>query len=263
MIIKNLEAIKDQFARLLSRLRAAFDGVDIAKVHQYLTDTLQREIPLSPDLQNIFSFLSSQRLWTYQHYDLVEKLDNHFLQCDKSIKQHILVYKSRLAGYFTARKIIKSEFFIDSTSSYESTTQSVTEYSNEHRKSLRMRLHLKRRMTDECLKYVADLWESFAEEFELPSVTAVIDSIVKKCLEITWLILPCDAEKITPAIAAKHSCFFDKNTITLVTIDDVIIYEKVSGVLLLLQCIMIQKVCFHNTTAILLAYRMYVKAEIL
>ena len=235
MIIKNLETIKDQFARLLGRLRAAFDGVDVAKVHQYLTDTLQREIPLSPDLQSIFSFLSLQRFWTYQHYDLVEKLDNHFLQCDKSIKRHILLYKSTLAGYFTAKKIIKSEFFIDSTSSYESTTQSVTEYSYEHRKVLRMRLHLKpRKMTDECLKYVADLWESFAEEFELPSVTAVIDSIVKKCLEITWLILPRDAEKITPAIAAKHSYFFDKNEITLVTIDDIIIYEKVSGVLLLL-----------------------------
>ena len=252
MITKNVKTIKDQFAKLLSRLRAAFDGVDIAKVHQYLTDTLQREISLYPDLQSIFSFLSSQRLWNYQHYDLVEKLDDHFLQCDKSIKRHILVYKSRLAGYFTLKKIIKSEFFIDSTSSHEGTTQSVTEYSNEHRKSLRMRLHLKRKMTDECLKYVADLWESFAEEFELPSVTAVIDSIVKKCLEITWLILPCDAEKITPAIAAKHSCFFDNNAIILVTIDDIVIYEKVSGVLLLLRCMQIL-MCYYCTVRIVSA----------
>ena len=227
MIQINLDAIRGHFASLIERLRAAFDGIDVTQVHQYLTDTLQCLIPQSSDLQKIFNYLSSQGFWSYQNHGLVEMLNKHFLQNDRSIKQHITDYKRTLAGYFTAKKIIKSEFFIDSTLS-ESTTQSVTEYSHEHRKVLSMKLNIgRRKISDECLKYVADLWESLAEEFELPSLTAVIDSIVEKCLEISWLILPKDAEKITLALAADHSDFFEKNAITLVTIDDDIIYEKI------------------------------------
>ena len=228
---RNLETIKAQFADLLSRLREAFDDVDVDKVHQYLTDTLLCYIPHPSDIQSFFNCLSSMKFWTYQHYGLVERLDKHFLQqSDKSIQQHILDYKRQLSGFFVAKRIIKSEFFIDSTSS-ERTTSSVADYTRKHHSVLRVELKLRRNISKESLKYVADLWESLAVEFELPSLTAVIDRIVKKCLEITWLIFPSDAEKITRAAAARHTDFFEKHAITLLTIDDVIIYKKASSYL--------------------------------
>ena len=223
MIQTNLETIKDHFANLIRKLRAAFAGVEVAEVHQYLIDTLQCSIPESSDLQVIFNHLSSSKLWSYQHHDLVEKLDKNFLQ--QSIKQDIIAYKGKLAGYFAAKKIITSEFFIHPES--ESTTQLVTEYSLEHRKRLRIRLKLKRKMSDECLNYIADLWNSLAVAFELPSLTAVIDKIVEKCLEITWLILPSDAERIRVKAAAVHSDFYQKHMITLLAIDNHTIYEMV------------------------------------
>lgn len=228
---RNLKTIRSQFADLLSRLREAFDDVDVDKVHQYLIDTHQCYIPHPSDIQSFFNYLSSKRFWTYHHFSLIESLDKHFLQQnDKTIQQHILDYKKELSGYFIAKKIISSEFFINSTSS-ESTTHSVAEYTGEHHSVLRMELKLGRTVSEKSLKYVADLWESLAIEFELPSLTAVIDRIVKKCLEITWLIFPSDAEKITPATAARHADFFEKHAITLLTIDDVIIYKKASSYL--------------------------------
>ena len=223
----NRGTIIDLFANLLRSLRKAFVGVDVAEVYQYLIDTLQCDnIPRTQDLQEIFNFLSTHQHWTYQSYGLVEKLDKNFLQCsDNSIKQHIAKYKANLTGYFASEKIIRSEFFQNSDSG--STTQSVTDYSHDHRKKLGVRLHFKRKLSDECLTYVADLWNSLQETFELPSITAVIDSIVEKCLEITWLILPTDAKKIT-ALAKVHSDFFQKHMIMSLTIDNDIIYEEVS-----------------------------------
>ena len=226
---RNLESIKDQFAILLRRFREAFNGVDVDQVHQYLIDILQCEIPYPSDIQSFFNYLSSKKFWTYYHFSLVERLDKHFLrQSEKSIQQHISDYKRQLSGFFVAKKIISSEFYTDSTSS-ESTTHSVADYTCEHHRVLKMRLELKRNVSEESLQYVADLWESLAIEFELPSLTAVIDSIVKKCLEITWLIFPSDAEKIIVAAAARHTDFFEKHAITLLTIDDIIIYQKASS----------------------------------
>ena len=227
MMNKSRSTIKDLFANLLESLRGAFVGVDVAKVYQYLIDMLQCDnIPRTQDLQEIFDFLSMNRHWNYQSYDLVEKLDKKFLQRhDNSIKQLIAEYKDKLTGYLATEKIITSEFFRNSDS--ESTTQSVTEYSRDHRRKLGLRLRFNRKLSDECLTYVADLWNSLQETFELPSITAVIDSIVEKCLEITWLILPADAKKIT-ALAKDHSNFFQEHMIVSLTIDDDIIYEEVS-----------------------------------
>lgn len=221
------DTIIDLFANLLKSLRRAFVGVDVGEVYQYLIDTLQcNNIPRTQELQEIFNFLSTNRHWSYQNYGLVEKLDKNFLRCsDNSIKEHIAEYKDKLTGYLATERIIMSEFFRNSDS--ESTTQSVTEYSRDHRRKLGLRLRFNRKLSDECLTYVADLWNSLQETFELPSITAVIDSIVEKCLEITWLILPADAKKIT-ALAKVHSDFFQKHMIMLLTIDNDIIYEEVS-----------------------------------
>ena len=228
LINANLDTIKDHFTNLLSRLRRAFVGIDVDEVYPYLIDKLQCPIPEVHDLQKIFNFLSSEKHWRYDHYDLVDKLDKNFLQHNgRSIRPYITDYHEKITGYLAAEKIIKSEFFRKPNS--ETTTQSVTEYGHEHRRKLRttLRLSRRRRISDKCLIYVADLWSSLAEAFELPSLTAVIDTIVEKCLEITWLILPRDADKII-AHAKEHADFFQKHSIISLAIDNRTLYEEVS-----------------------------------
>ena len=225
----NQDTIEDHFAGLLRRLRDESRSLDAIEVRQYLSDKLQRTIPQSRDLQKVYTFLSTEKHWTYQHYDLVQRLNKRFLDnlLDKDIKE----YKDRLSGYFAAERIISSEFFHNSRSLPECTTQSVGEYDHEHRAELRMRLRLRRQLTSECLDYVAELWDSLSDEFELPSITALIDNIIKKCIEITWLILPSDANKII-AHAKHHHNFFREKGIILLTIDGRTIYEEVKLMML-------------------------------
>ena len=219
------DSIKDNFVELLERLRDASHSLDAAKVHRYLGDKLQCTLPQSQNLQEIYTFLSTEKHWSYHHYDLIEKLNIKFL--GNSLAQDIKEYKEKLSGYFAATTIITSEFFQRSQSQSEGTTQSVSEYDHAHRNELRLRLRLRRQLSSECLDYVAELWDSLRSTFELPSITALIDTIIEKCLEITWLILPSDAKMIT-ANAKDHHNFFREKQIVLVTIDGRTIYEEVN-----------------------------------
>ena len=227
----NLETIKDHFVDLISKLRTVFVGVEVAEVRQYLIDQqrLPSNVSTDLDLKAIFDHLSSTKPphWTYQHYDLVEKLDKRFLQHDnKSIKPHIMEYKAKRTGYLAAKKIIESEFFrMAESDDSEEVVHAITKYGHDDRQVLKMKLKLgSRRLSHLSLIYVAELWTSFADEYELPSITAVIDHIVEHCLEIAWLILPGDAEKIKASVPS-HTAFFQERMITLVTIDDYTVYK--------------------------------------
>ena len=48
-------------------------------------------------------------------------------------------------------------------------------YTREKCQKLMVALDIKRKVTTISLKYVQDLWERFAEEFNIPFLTAVID----------------------------------------------------------------------------------------
>ena len=228
----NQDAIEDHFVTLIERLRDASHSLDAVEVHRYLSDKLQCPIPQSRDLQEIYTFLSTEKLWTYQHYGLVERLNKKFLR--DSLAQEIKKYKENLSGYLAAKKIISSEFFWDSHTLSECATPSITEYDHEHRNRLKLRLRLRRPLSDECLNYVAELWESLRDTFELPSITALIDKIIEKCIEITWFILPSDAKKII-ARAKHHHNFFWEKSIILLSINGRTIYEevKLGGMILL------------------------------
>ena len=72
-----------------------------------------------------------------------------------------------------------------------------------------VKLKLERNIDILSLKYVQELWEQFAEEFDIPFLTAVIDSILSGSLIITWLVPPDIAEKIVSS-AHKSTTFFQK-----------------------------------------------------
>ena len=79
-------------------------------------------------------------------------------------------------------------------------------------------------MSAVTLSYVDELWRSLAEEFDLPSLTAVIHSIIEGSLVVTWLVLPHIAEKII-ANSSKATKFFRHLGIVELAIDECIIYD--------------------------------------
>lgn len=79
-------------------------------------------------------------------------------------------------------------------------------------------------LTRLSLQYVQELWKQIAVEFDIPFLTAVIDRIMFSSLDITWLILPNIAAKIT--VSPKSILFFKKNDIFYVAVDDKPIYDN-------------------------------------
>ncbi len=75
-----------------------------------------------------------------------------------------------------------------------------------------------------------DLWEVIVESFKIPSMTALLKSIVHNCLIITWLIEPSWACCILSEIFGSIS-FFTKHLITKVLLGDVCIYDEHSGII--------------------------------
>ena len=106
-------------------------------------------------------------------------------------------------------------------------------------------LDIKRNVTTISLQYVQELWEQFAEEFDIPFLTAVIDSIVIGSLIIAWLVPPDVADKIV-ASAHKSTPFFQKHHIVSVSIDvyNIVCSNKVMMHQGLNNIIIVVTVCF-------------------
>ena len=167
------------------------------------------------------------RLWNYDHYDLLEEITKQFLPEDTAVKKLVSEYKSQLTGFYTATKIvdfIKLSEFEDSEQDPQQPLP-VHKFSLKDYRKLKLKLKLDRKVSAMTLSYVDDLWRSLAEEFDLPSLTAVIHSIMEGSLEITWLVLPHIAEKIK-ATSTKAVEFFRHHGIVLVDIDNFVVYDE-------------------------------------
>ena len=230
MNMTNQEEIKHHFAILVDSLRNALRLVDVpaTDISRYLKDLrIEFHTPVS-NINEILDYLQSTHHCSYMNCGLVERLNKRFLESkSQSVKQHILEYKGRFNGFLAMEKIINSEFFVeaDECGDIEDPAEIVTKYGPSERHQLKIKLELGgRKLSEISLTYIAELWESLQEEYELPSLTAQIDYIMKKCLEIVWLISPLDADKIRTS-TKSHVPFFRKHHITLVTLDDHTIFK--------------------------------------
>ena len=127
-------------------------------------------------------------------------------------------YKEHLSGYCTTTKLINyiQDHNIDTEEGHNELP--LESYTKKRCQRLTVILDIKRKITTLSLKYIQDLWERFAEEFNIPFLTAVLDSILSGSLIITWLVPHDVAEKIVTS-AHKSTSFFKENDIVSVTID--------------------------------------------
>ena len=231
MTSTNQEEIQHNFALLKGRLRDALKcgGIEAADINQYLKDVKVNFQSQVSDLGTIFDYLQSSHLWSYDNYGLVDSLNKRFLGASShSIKQHILDYKGKFNGFLAMKKIIDSKYFGKADLSKFNDAEEPAEikkYGTRECHKLKVTLELGgRKLSEVSLLYIAEIWESLQEEYDLPSVTAQIDYIIENCLEIVWLISSMDAERIR-ASKKSHIPFFWKHNITLVAIDDDVVYE--------------------------------------
>ena len=106
MFRSNLEDIKSRFAILLQSVQLALEAnrVTPQDVYAVLVGMFGcRDLIPKTNLEEIFTAVTSQRLWDYIHHSPVEKLLRRFLPKHLSLMRE---YKAHLSGFYTTTKLI-------------------------------------------------------------------------------------------------------------------------------------------------------------
>ena len=226
-----MNKIKGQFSSLLVEVQSTLKlhQVSVEKVRSFLVHYSSRDdwIQNPSNLDELFTSLSVAKLWSYDHYDLLEELIKRLLPDDANVKKLMLEYKGQLSGFYTATKIadfIKLSDFEDSEQDPQQPL-AVSTYTFKDYRKLKLKLKIDRKVSAMTLSYVDELWRSLAEEFDLPCLTAVIHSIIEGSLVVTWLVLPHIVDKIN-ATSRKAVKFFRRHGIVLMMVDNDTVYDE-------------------------------------
>ena len=224
MVHSNEEEIRALFASLLVSVQTALKkNNDLDDVRQFLVTFFHCDFSTTLDLKELLSTVTCKGLWDYQHYSPLEKLANSLLSNDSEIDELIRAYKAQLSGFYLTTRLID---YIDcqqlpSDDSDDESDQPTAMLTTKQFRKIKVVLQLDRKISELSLGYVQNLWRSFAAEYEIPSLTVVLDTIVSGSLMISWKVPSHLVELIIP-----RSKFFRKHAIVLVFIDDVIIYDE-------------------------------------
>ena len=224
MIRSNVDEIKALFSSLVLEVQLALQSQsDIRNVRNFLTTFFKYDFSETSDLEKLFTIVTLNDLWDYHNYSPLERLVNKFLPNDQNMGSLMKEYKARLSGfYLTTKLIVYIEYQnLSADDSDEECDQPSPKLTPKQYRKIKVVLRLERKISQVSLDYVVKLWQSFAEEYEIPSLTAVIDRIVVGSLEVTWTVPQHIADAILP-----RSKFFRSHGIVLVSIDDVIIYDE-------------------------------------
>lgn len=251
MIGRNEEEIKSKFSSLVLEVQNALEekGVDAEKVRLFLIRLFENDfVKPSSDFADIFTTMSTKKLWSYNHYSPVEKVTKKFLPDSESVEYLIKEYKGHYSGFCVATKLIHHVDPTEDAEDDKTETFSVKNYVKYHKK-IKAVLRVPMKISDISLSYVNDLWTELAEEFELPSLTAVIDKIVTGSIEITWLVLPHLAATIILKskfpLAVK---FFRQHQIINLMVDEDVIYDENQMVSTILLAVEFNSICFSLLT---------------
>ena len=246
---KNLRKIKTKFSTLTHEVQLALQSckVSVNEVYSFLVRCFSRNdwIQNPSNFDQLFNALSVAKLWNYDHYGPLEDITEQYLSNNISINNHVSRYKSDLTGFYTTTKI--ADFIKVHKSKFEDTQQDTKEslpvdtYTLKDYRQLKVTLNIGRKISAVTLSYVDELWRSLAEEFDLPSLTAVIHSIIEGSLVVTWLILPHVAENIMSASINVDVKFFHRNGIAQMEIDSTVIFDEMKMVSTSLKAL-----CPHN-----------------
>ena len=216
--------IESRFMYLQNSIQYALEenNVRVEDVRQFLVGMLRVCIPETNKISDLFERVTINNLWSYDNHYLLEKLVSRFLPDHTS---EISEYQSHLSGFYATTKLI--DYVRDKNlRCYEEVPaeRPLTRYTTEHYKKLTIVLEIDNKISLLSLTYVQNLWKSFVNQFNIPSLTAVIDKILEGSLEIVWLVLPYVGDLICEG--AQHSkSFFREHDIVLVALDDHILYD--------------------------------------
>ena len=232
---QNRAQIKDSFENLLDKIANELKSYNIRSSE--VKDHVQKFIDSRPSflrtkncrriqINNLFNEISKSKLWSFDNYGLVQHVTGIEAAnpSKASMRTWLQKYKKEYNAYCVSEKLA-----VIIPYHFEGGFDNDLDRYPTHLKQ-ELIIHVEARtIDDDSLKYIDDLSEVILETFKIPSLTALLKSIIKKCLIITWLIEPSWACCILSEIFGSVS-FFTKYLITKVLLGDVCIYDDQSGI---------------------------------
>ena len=220
MVQSNEDKIKGLFSSLLLDLSKSLSShhVDTAILRHFLVNFFKcdRCIPETQDVGKVLDAVSVNGLWSHLHYSPLDALITRFMPSDPTVKELMKTYKSQLSGFQLTAKLIT---YIKGKNLQDHSTDN--RFTLEHYNKIKVVVRLERKVSEISLLYVEELWSSFSEEFEIPSLTAIVHDIATGSLEVTWLVPFHWSELIKP-----KSRFCRWHNILIIAINDSVIYDQ-------------------------------------
>lgn len=217
-----------------SHIISIFEPEDVAKI---IPDMSTRE-----DVDKVFKVLTKNRLWGFGDVSQLASIADRFIEGDDSasIQQMIQGYRNDLSGYRATTKIVDwmlsnelKERDDDEDEMYESVASNPDKYSRKYRRKLSAKLFKdaegRAQLTMKSLEYIERIWNNLCAEFDISSLSAVLDDIQTGCIQVTWLISPPSASKVLDHIGEAVE-FLRSKFISIILIEDIIIYNESCGV---------------------------------
>ena len=189
MSTSNEVEIKSYFSKLLFDVRKSLQSqtVDVAELLELMNyffghSEYFRNVTT---IQETFAVVTENGLWSYYHYSPLERLTKRLLPKDTEIKKLMTEYKSQLTGFQLTTKLI--DYIKEKNLPSDDVTDQPTKFTAEHYKKIKVVIQLDRKVSELSLIYVEELWSAFAEEFNIPSLTAIVHHIARKSRGVSHL----------------------------------------------------------------------------
>ena len=149
------------------------------------SSTITTVIRSTESLDEMFVAFSEYGLWDYLNYYLLEEIIEEFASDDDELNDMMQQYHHDLTGHILAQKITT---YLEPTKHLISMSESAT-WGDESVSSLppKQKRQLYKKLsamcgvnvTDHTIKYVDDLWQSFAKQFALPQPAMILHYIAE------------------------------------------------------------------------------------
>jgi len=187
-------------------------------------------IPESSNIDEILEAITHNELWDHWNWSPLLRVVQEFVGDDQELKSCIEAYKKDLISYKATTRLVDYIAVVDSDPSSEESSseeqakeQQPAKYDCQYYHKLSIKLETK--FTSHTLEYLDDLWEEFADLYNLPPLVTLLDCVRTSSVLIVWLIPAHLAPRILRA--APHNVdFFRKHQITRIEFDGVCIYPE-------------------------------------
>ena len=224
---RNKQAIDVKFATLLMKTCRKLGGrqINMEDLHVFLTP-LGKCIPKSSSIHEIFEAITHHKLWDYWNYYPLEGIVQGFAADDQEIRSWIEAYRQDLESYKVMTKLIDhiaTAAFVSTVSESHSDEERPARYDKQYYQELSCKLETN--FTDHSLKYIDELWDKFANLYELPPRAVLLDSIREGCVSIVWLVPSRLAPQILKAPPPNDE-FYHKHEIIKVEFNGTCLYQE-------------------------------------